>query len=299
MIKNDRLATVYALAAVLMWSTVATAFKLGLQELSLLQLLTGASFVSLLVLALFLLYKGQLLLAFESFFSHWKITVVLGLLNPVLYYIILFKAYDLLPAQIAQSLNYTWAITLTLLSVPLLKHKITRRDIIAVILGYTGVICIVFSSKKIMGDIQVLGIFLALISTLIWAVYWLINVKDKRPPIIKLFQSFLIAFPVLLVITIFFDDIGVFTSINPWLYVLYIGLFEMGLAFIMWQLAMQLTTRVGKIGTLIFLSPVLSLFIIYHVLNEPIENLTIYGLIMILVGIGIQQLLPQKTPVNK
>ena len=33
-----------------------------------------------------------------------------GFLNPFLYYIILFKAYSLLPAQEALSLNYTWPL---------------------------------------------------------------------------------------------------------------------------------------------------------------------------------------------
>jgi hypothetical protein len=32
----------------------------------------------------------------------------------------LFEAYDRLPAQVAQALNYTWALTLTLLAVPVL-----------------------------------------------------------------------------------------------------------------------------------------------------------------------------------
>ena len=41
----------------------------------------------------------------------------LGFLNPFLYYVVLFKAYDLLPAQEAQPLNYTWAITLAILFV--------------------------------------------------------------------------------------------------------------------------------------------------------------------------------------
>jgi len=42
--EKNKLAVIYALLAVAMWSTVATAFKLGLQQMTLLQLLTGASF---------------------------------------------------------------------------------------------------------------------------------------------------------------------------------------------------------------------------------------------------------------
>ena len=63
-----------------------------------------------------------------------------ALLNPVLYYLVLFEAYDRLPAQIAQPLNYTWAITLALLAVPLLGQRLSGRDMLAVLLGYGGVV---------------------------------------------------------------------------------------------------------------------------------------------------------------
>jgi hypothetical protein len=51
-------------------------------------------------------------------------SVGLGFLNPFAYYFVLLQAYDLLPAQEAQPLNCTWAITLSLLSVPLLKQPL-------------------------------------------------------------------------------------------------------------------------------------------------------------------------------
>ncbi|MGK0270367.1 MAG: hypothetical protein ACI88H_001011, partial [Cocleimonas sp.] len=57
---DNKLSVIYALLAVAMWSTVATAFKLSLAEMTLLQLLTGASFFSTLVLSAFLLFQGKL-----------------------------------------------------------------------------------------------------------------------------------------------------------------------------------------------------------------------------------------------
>jgi drug/metabolite transporter (DMT)-like permease len=287
--KNSRKAIIYALIAVAMWSTVATAFKLSLQQMSLLQLLTGASLFSLIIVGVSLSLRGELLLALTSFTTHIKSIVLLALLNPILYYIILLKAYDLLPAQVAQSINYTWAITLTLLSVPLLKHKLTLRDVVAIILGYVGVVAIAFGGASIEGTISVCGIFLALLSTVIWAGYWLISARDPRPPLIKLFQSFLVGAPVLFILTFFIDGFSALSVIKPWLYIAYIGTFEMGLAFIFWQLAMHHTNRVSQISTLIFLSPLASLFIIQSVLGEPIHALTLIGLALIIGGILFQK----------
>jgi drug/metabolite transporter (DMT)-like permease len=257
--------------------------------MSLLQLLTGASFFSLLIVGVCLCQRGELVLALTTFTSNIKSICLLAVLNPILYYLVLLKAYALLPAQVAQSINYTWAITLTLLSVPMLKHKLTFRDIVAIVLGYVGVVFIAFGGRGIEGTINGFGIVLALLSTLIWAGYWLLSARDPRPPLIKLFQSFLVGFPVLFIITFYIDGFAQFTEIKPWFYIAYIGTFEMGLAFIFWQLAMHHTDRVSQISTLIFLSPFASLFIIQSVLGEPIHPLTLLGLGLIIGGILFQK----------
>lgn len=286
--KNNKLAVIYALLAVGMWSTVATAFKLSLAEMTLLQLLTGGSFFSLLVISSFLLFQGKLKEAISGIPLNLKSILLLALLNPVLYYIVLFKAYELLPAQVAQSLNYTWAITLTLLSVPLLKHKLTKCDVIAIIFGYVGVVFISLSGKSMTGSLNILGIFLAMFSTIIWALYWLFNAKDNRPPIMKLFQSFLFAVPILLVITLFFEGLPQTYNLKQLYGIAYVGVFEMGLAFICWQMALYYTDKVSRISTLIFLSPFISLFIIHTVLGEPLFATTFVGLALIIIGIMVQ-----------
>jgi drug/metabolite transporter (DMT)-like permease len=287
--KNNVLAVIFALIAVAMWSTVATAFKLSLEQMSLLQLLTGASFFSLIVLFITLLIRGELKAAFKTLPNSIRSVLFLSILNPVLYYIVLLEAYDLLPAQVAQSLNYTWAITLTLLSVPLLGHSLTRSDLAAIILGYIGVVFIAFSGKSISGELNYWGVFLALFSTLIWAGYWLLNARDKKPPITKLFQSFLLATPILLFILVIYEGFPNAINLKQLAGMVYIGFFEMGLAFICWQMAMHFTDKVSQVGTLIFLSPFISLFIINKFLGEPLSILTFIGLGLIISGILIQQ----------
>ncbi len=287
--KKNALAIAFALLAVAMWSTVATAFKLSLHEMSVLQLLTGASVFSLGVLFITLLIRGEFKHAVQTLPSSFKSILILALLNPVLYYIVLFEAYDLLPAQVAQSLNYTWAITLTLLSVPLLGHKLTRTDFLAIILGYIGVVFIAFSGKSIAGELSFWGVFLALFSTIIWASYWLLNARNKAPPITKLFQSFLLATPILLFILIISGDFSTHLSLKQLAGMAYVGVFEMGLAFICWQMAMHYTTKVSQVSTLIFLSPFISLFIINKFLGEPLNIFTFIGLGLIVTGILFQQ----------
>ena len=178
---DQKKAYIYGISTVLFWSTVASAFKLSLRHLDYIQLLLYSSSVSILVLALILGLQGKIKLIFSYSRKQYMRSVALGFLNPFLYYTILFKAYDLLPAQEAQPLNYTWAIALVLLSIPILKQKIGIRDLAATFICYSGVVIIATH-----GDVLGLrfssppGVVLALLSTVIWALYWIYNTKDDR-----------------------------------------------------------------------------------------------------------------------
>ncbi|MCA1767208.1 MAG: EamA family transporter, partial [Idiomarina sp.] len=70
---------------------------------------------------------------------------------------------------------------------------------------------------------------------------------------------------------------------------IYVGLFEMGIAFILWQLAVHKVSRTAKVSNLIFLSPPISLLLLYVVVGESIYSSTLVGLVLILAGLGWQQ----------
>jgi len=63
-------------------------------------------------------------------------SAVMGFFNPFLYYLVLFKAYELLEAQIAGTLNYTWPIVLVILSIFLLKQRISTWSIVAILISF-------------------------------------------------------------------------------------------------------------------------------------------------------------------
>ncbi len=84
----------------------------------------------------------QLVQLIFSYPKHTNIWLgILGIINPFAYYLILFRAYELLPAQEAQPLNYTWALTMTYLSIVILKQPLKFYDFLAGIICYVGVFC--------------------------------------------------------------------------------------------------------------------------------------------------------------
>ena len=135
-------AYLYAGVTVLLWSTVASAFKLTLAHLSFIEMLLGASLVSLAALFIILFAQGKLTVIGALSKADFACSAALGFLNPFLYYIILFKAYSLLPAQEAQPLNWTWPIMLVLLSIVILKQPIRWASVLAILISFSGVLVI-------------------------------------------------------------------------------------------------------------------------------------------------------------
>jgi drug/metabolite transporter (DMT)-like permease len=281
---------IYGLATVILWSTVASAFKISLRYLSPAALLFYSSLSSCLVLFLIIVAqgKGKQIRILKA--SEWLASLKFGFLNPFLYYLILFQAYNVLPAQQAQALNYTWAITLSLLSVPLLGQSMRKVDIIAIAASYLGVV--VISTK---GDVWALkfdnsiGVGLALFSTLIWAFYWIVNTKDHRDPVVGLFLNFLCSLPLIAGYLLATGGFGAI-EFQGLLGAVYVGIFEMGITYVLWLKALKYTTSTARVANLIFISPFLSLVMIHFIVGEEILPSTLVGLVFIISGLLVQSM---------
>lgn len=287
---NDQKALGCGLVAVLLWSTAATAFKLALRDLDVFQLLFYAVSCSALALLAIVWRQGNLRLLREIMKERFGYFMLMGLVSPLIYYLVLLRAYDLLPAQQAQPINYTWAITLALLAVPLLGQKLSGRDILAAVLGYSGVLVIATQGRVLdMAFDSLEGVIYALASTVIWALYWIFNTRNKDDPVVGLCLNFLFAAPLAFIICVVFST----PAVSEWQGVaaaVYVGLFEMGVTFALWASALRLASSVARVGNLIFLSPLISLVFIATVLGETIHPATLIGLALIIPGVLVQQM---------
>ena len=293
--KNQNRALTFGLVSVACWSTVATAFKLALREVDIWQLVFCATATATLTLLLVALVQGQGRQLLKDIRFHWRFTLLAGMMNPVLYYLILFKVYDLLPAQVAQSINYTWSIVLTLLAMLILKHPVRAWDLAAAAVCYLGVFLIATQGDlSSFSGSDLLGVSLALLSTLVWAGYWIANIRDPREPATGLCLNFLAALPVTLALCLIFSEIPM--SAKGLAATVYVGLAEMAIAFLFWSAALRLTTNASRVSNLIFLSPFVSLVIINQVLGEEIHTTTLAGLMMIVSALLYQQYMSGKHP---
>lgn len=286
--KDQRQAMILGVTTVLLWSTAATAFKVSLEHLSRIGLMFWGVTFSILVLVAWQMWQGRLKETLRPGRRDLLLSLGFGLINPVLYYLLLFGAYDLLPAQEAMAINYTWALTLAYLAVPFLGHSLKAVDGLAGLICYSGVFIIATRGQPLAFELSNgAGVGLALLSTLVWAFYWIFNTRDTREPVAGLLLNFLVAWPLILALVLW--------SGWEWPHwkglaaAAWVGAFEMGIAFVLWLLAMKKATNTSRLGNLIFLSPPLSLGFIALIVGEPIRGSTVVGLALVIAGLYLQQ----------
>lgn len=286
---KQKRAYLYASAAVLFWSTIASAFKISFRYIDILPLLFYASIVSSVFLFLYLLFLKKLNLLKALSKKDYLHSALLGFLNPFLYYVILVNAYSILKAQEAVTLNFIWPIMLVLLSIPLLHQRIKLRSILAIIISFIGVF-IIATKGDILGFrfTSTAGVLLAVSSAVIWALFWIYNVKDKRDEAVGLFLNFTFGSVFIFLSMLFFAKLEV-PSLNGFLGAAYIGLFEMGITFLIWLKALKLSKTTANVANLVYLAPFLSLVVISFAVGEKIFFSTIIGLIFIIGGIILQK----------
>lgn len=287
--KNQKKAYIFASITVFLWSTVATAFKLTLRYTGYSELLLLSVFFSFIALSLVVTIEKKWSLLLKLKRGDIIEAALLGFLNPFFYYFLIFRAYSVLPAQIAQPLNQIWGVVIVLMSIPLLKQKIGIRSISGVIISFFGVLILSTGGSFSFGNIkEPLGISFALISSVVWSFYWILNTKSRKDPVISLFLNFSAGLVIVVVYCVLFQDIGRI-PVEAIAGSMYIGFFEMGLTFFLWLKALKYSVTTAKVSILIYLAPFLSLVFINYVLGEKILFSSLAGLIFIIAGILVNR----------
>ena len=282
---DQKKAYILTAVTVLFWSTVASVFKLTLNEIDHYQLVFYASCSSFIALIFIAALQKKLSAVFRPDINGLFRSAAIGLINPAIYYIILFKAYSLLPAQEAQPLNWTWPLVLSVLSVPFLGQKLSKKSLFALLLSFSGVVVIAtrggITGLKFENP---LGVFLAAGSSFIWASYWILNLRDKREPIIKLTLCFLFGSVYSYIAMRMFSNQAM-PAVWPLLGAVYVGFFEMGISFFIWYKALSLARSNASVAIYGNLTPFISLVLIYFIVGERIMPSSIIGLTLIIGGI--------------
>lgn len=325
--------------SILFWSTAATAFKIALIHLEVFEVLLISIFTSIVIYLSYDLFKFVIFILNSKKENVYELQPILKqkivkennsyikkyliyILNPFLYYVVLFEAYSLLTAQLALTLNYLWPIILIIMMIINKRVKFEKILIFSLILSFFGFLVIIskgdVNNIKIIFesliDLQIInnstskylfskGVFLAIISSFIWALYWLLNSSKANKENDNLSMNFIFSFFALILYLLLTDSNLLFNLFYKLKFIIYddkikiidnsfwasvyIGCFEMGITFILWLKALKLTHKPIILTNMVYISPFLSIFWISIMLNESIYQTSIIGLLMIITSIFI------------
>jgi len=182
-----------------------------------------------------------------------------------------------------------WPIILVFLSVPILGQKIEGKSFVALFISFIGVYIIASQGNLFKpAHSHIAGMLLATGSSIFWAFYFILNVKDKRDEGIKLLLNFIFGSFYLIISMIIVGKWPFTDGIRGLFAAVYVGIFEMGITFFLWLKALQMASTTAKVSNLVYLAPFLSLIFVHYILHEPVYYTTPLGLVMIISGIFIQ-----------
>ncbi|MHA2163727.1 MAG: DMT family transporter [Candidatus Thorarchaeota archaeon] len=240
-----------------------------------------------LALALFIQRRsGFLRLLYSTFTS--RVIIILGLLNGFAYSLQYF------------ALSYTTAINTSLLVnlgitfVPLFayirsREKIKPKQALALVVGLVGAIFVVTKGDtSLLLQGEVIGNLLALTTGIVWAL-WIVIAYEViihiENPLTVATSNAGISVLVLGVVSFVMGsfNIAALTSIDVWLAIIYLSVFSIGVAYVMYYGGLKYMGGTSSVFYLL-LQPVISMILAVVLLEEILTPLLIFGAMLILVA---------------
>ena len=272
---------------ILLWASIPVASKKILAEISNIQMLFYSTILSFFVLGLVVLFERKVKVMKNYSVNDYLVMSFLGFLGTYLFYILLYRAFALIPASEAYTLNFTWPILVLILAFVLLKEEITVRKIAAILISFFGIVVIVTKGQIFSLSLSnIKGDSLALSGSFVFAFFSVLGKKYNFDKTVSAFIYFASGLIFVTLTMLFFSSVKP-PPVNIWLWLLYNGIFVNGISYIFWFKALE-HGDTHIVSNALYLTPFLSLIYISIFLNEKILLSSIIGLVIIVLGIVVQ-----------
>ena len=263
---------VYAILAILIWSTLGT---LGLytKNVPSLQLLS----ISLLTSGLISLIK----------INEWGIprrTFIIGVGGIFGYHYLIFSAYKNAPIIEANLINYLWPLLIVFLSpIILSQYKLKTHHVIGTLLGFLGSYLIITNGKFTFDYQNLPGYLMAASAALIWAMYSLMmkRVKPFHTAAIGLFT--LVSGALSVLILVLTTKVIYYPTPSEWFSLILLGLGPMGSAFFLWDKALK-EGDPRVVGSISYLTPLFSTLLLVIVGGQRINLVSALSMVCLIMG---------------
>lgn len=281
--QNKTKAVIYTLICVALWALIPIVSKLGQINLDNHQFLFWSSTVSFLAFLVATVAVGQSKIFFTYKIRDWFNATLLGFLGTYLYYILLYFGYANAQGLEVLVLQYSWPIFIVLLSVLILKEKLTPKRALAVLFGFLGVVLVLTKGNFV--QIRLDNYFvdiLVLIAAFIFGLFSVLSKKVRLEPYTMITIYFLTATVASFISMLWLSDFSLPTK-DALIPILINGLLVNGFSYIFWIKALK-QAETSFVAPFVFLTPVLAALYLIVFFKEPL--LPVYGLGLLAVIIG-------------
>ncbi|MFE8423772.1 DMT family transporter [Tenacibaculum sp. ZH5_bin.1] len=288
---------IYIIVCVFLWALIPVVSKLGQNELDNHQFLFWSSLSSLLFFFGITLYKKSLQKLYYIAKIKWLQAICLGFLGTYLYYVLLYFGYANAPGMEVLIVQYSWPILIVLLSLILLKEKLTMFKTISILLGFIGVFLVLTKGDFEQLKFENINIDLIVFTgAFVFALFSVLSKKIKMDDILLLTIYFLTASFASFLSMNFYSEFKI-PNLNTGIPILINGFLVNGLSYIFWIKALKIG-EASLIAPFVFLTPVLSSIFLIIFFNEPFYIAYLIGMSCVILG-GLLNLKNKNTVHNK
>ncbi len=282
--KNSKIKAVgYTLSCIVLWAFIPVVSKFGQSTLDNVQFLFWSSALSLVVVFLAAVFAGKISTMKEYSPKRILNALFLGFLGAFLYYLLLYYGYAHAQGLEVLALQYTWPIFIVLFSTIFLKERPTTRTIIALVLGFLGVVIVLTKGRFQALEFGSLGAdVIVLIAASVFGLFSVLSKKSKNEAFSATVYFFISA-TAFSALTMFLTSHFAIPQGTAWLPIVINGALINGLSYVLWLQALKYGDA-SFVAPFVFLTPVVAALLIVLFFREPLLPAYIFGLLAVVLG---------------
>ena len=275
---NKTKGTLLVLVCVALWGLIPVVARLGQSSLDNHQFLFWSSLISFLVLFGNAFLGGEVKEVRRYSLGDWAFITLLGLLGTYIYYLFLYLGYAQAKGLEVLVIQYTWPILIVVLSAIILHERLTRRKLVAISLGFIGVITVLSKGEFSRIDVSNPKVILLVgAGAFCFALFSVLSKTVKKSATIVVSLYFLVALIASFFSMHYFSSFKM-PGFSEWVPIALNGLLVNGYSYIFWKKALR-STEASYLAPFVYIAPILSAIYLVLLFNEPF--LAAYG-----IGLG-------------
>ncbi len=278
---------VYAVTAVLFWSTTPAITKWLIFDIPNMEALSISSFFAFIFLLLMNTVNGTAGKWKHFSFREYMIMIGLGFIGLFLYSVLYYYGLSQLSSQEACILNYLWPMMLVIFSCPILKEKMSLIKIAAMGCSFMGILILSAGGTDHSYANAAPGMISCILAAACYGLFSVLNKKARLNQNAAMMMFWLTSSVCSLILGAVTETWIPIHGIQ-WAGLLWLGIAADAAGYLLWALALKGTDNTASIANLAYLTPVLSLIVSAVFLKEKIQPQAAAALAFIIGGIVFQ-----------